>query len=133
MEKIRPKIVGDIQMTREGEISIAANSVMTPNAVCARWRRAMLLSGIEPSSRRCGFQPVSRPDRICATDPDWISIMIAANAAEMMISTNVEAMSARAPPDPRRVFGSVSANRRPRNFGASRTPIVTSKSCSARS
>ena len=77
MEKIRPTIVGDIQMTSEGEISIAANSVMRPSSVCARWRRAMLPSGIEPSSRRCGFQPVSRPDRICATDPDWISIMIA--------------------------------------------------------
>src|SRR6202044_3717266 len=92
MEKMSPKIVGDIQTMREGEISIAADKVMTPNAVCARWRRAMLLSGIEPSSRRCGFQPVSRPDRIWATDPDWISIMIAANAAEKMISTIVEAM-----------------------------------------
>ena len=104
MEKMSPKIVGDIQMTREGEISAAANSVMSPKRVCARWRRAMLLSGIEPSSRRCGFQPVSRPDRICATDPDWISIMIAENAADMMISTIVEAMSASAPPEPRRVL-----------------------------
>ena len=125
MERIRPAIVGDIQMMREGEISAAADNVMTPNAVCARWRRAMLLNGIDPSSRRCGFQPVSRPDRICATDPDWISIMIAANAAEMMISANVEAISASAPPAPRRVLVSKSAIARPRNLGASRTPIVT--------
>ena len=93
----------------------------------------MLLKGIDPSSRRCGFQPVSRPDRICATDPDWISIMIGASAAEMMISTKVEATSASAPPEPRRVFGSMSASRRPRNLGASRMPIVSSNSCSARS
>ena len=41
---------------------------------------------------------MSRPDRICATDPDWISIMIGATAAERMISTIVEATSAAAPP-----------------------------------
>ena len=104
MDRMRPTIVGDIQSTSEGEISVAANSVMRPSTVCPRWRRAMLLNGIEPSSRRCGFQPVSRPDRICATDPDWISIMIGASAAEMMISTIVEAMSASAPPEPRRVL-----------------------------
>ncbi len=63
----------------------------------------MALSGIEPSSRRCGFQPVSRPERICTTDPVWITIMIGAIAADMMISTNVEAMSRQRPPRPRRV------------------------------
>jgi hypothetical protein len=52
MAKMRPAIVGDIQTIKEGEISAAANSVIRPNTVWARWRRAMLLSGIEPSSRR---------------------------------------------------------------------------------
>ena len=37
------------------------------------------------------------------TDPDWISIMIGASAAEMRISTKVEAINADAPPEPRRV------------------------------
>ena len=70
----------------------------------------MLLKGIDPSSRRCGFQPVSRPDRICATDPDWISIMIGASAAEMTISTKVEATSAER-------AARAAAGRRPSNEG----------------
>ena len=52
--------------------------VMTPSAVCERWRRMISLRGMEPSSRRCGFHPVSRPKTICITEPVWITIMMGA-------------------------------------------------------
>ena len=80
-----------------------ANSVSTPSAICARWRRTMLPKGIEPSSRRCGFQPVSRPDRIWTTEPDWISIMIGASSADMRVSSSAERTSRIAPPHATRV------------------------------
>ena len=101
--RIRPAMVGDIHTTKEGDSTPAASSVTTPSSVWARWRRTMLMKGIEPSSRRCGFQPVSRPERICSTAPDWITIMIEASAAETRISISVERNSRTAPPQPRRV------------------------------
>ena len=93
----------------------------------------MLANGIEPSSRRCGFQPVSRPDRICTTDPDWISIMIGASAADMRISTSVEATSASAPPQPRRVFGVDQRDDQAEELRREQDAMVSSNSCSARS
>ena len=92
----------------------------------------MLEKGIEPSSRRCGFQPVSRPERICSTEPDWITIMIDASAAEMTISISVDRTSRIAPPQPRRVGPSIRAATSPRILGASSTAIVNSNRRSAR-
>ena len=40
----------------------------------------MLQKGTEPSSRRCGSQPVSKPNRYARIDPVWISIMIGASS-----------------------------------------------------
>ena len=81
----------------------------------------MSLSGIEPSSRRCGFQPVSRPSRIWNTEPDWISIRIGASSAESTISISAETMSRIAPPQARRaVAAEQHQRRRPNSFGASR-------------
>jgi len=65
--RMRPRIVGDIQATSEGEIERPATRLNTPIATCERWRRTMSLKGIEPSSRRCGSQPVSRPNTKCMT------------------------------------------------------------------
>ena len=76
---------------------------MTPIATWARWRRTMALKGIEPSSRRCGSQPVSKPNTKCMTCPAWISIMIGASSADMMISKRRREDEPIAPPPPRRV------------------------------
>ena len=103
IDRMRPAMVGDIHTTSEGDSTPAASSVTKPSAVCERWRRTMAAKGIEPSSRRCGFQPVSRPERICSTAPDWITIMIEASAAETRISIRVDRNRRTAPPQPRRV------------------------------
>ncbi|GJE73120.1 hypothetical protein CHKEEEPN_4683 [Methylorubrum podarium] len=110
----------------------AATPVTTPRPVCQRWRRTMSAKGIEPSSRRCGFQPVSRPARIWNTEPDWISIAIGAISAESRISIRKDRVSRPAPPLARRVPPSRSARINPKNFGASRMPMVSAKSWSAR-
>ena len=79
----------------------------------------MSRSGIEPSSRRCGCQPVSRPSRIWNTEPDWITIRIGAISAESRISITVEsdepdrAAGRAAGP---RAFKSISTS--PKSFGA---------------
>jgi DNA/RNA-binding domain of Phe-tRNA-synthetase-like protein len=70
----RPTMVGDIQRKREVAMRKAETPAKRPSRVCQRWRRTMSLMGIEPSSRRCGCQPVSRPSRIWNTEPDWMSI-----------------------------------------------------------
>ena len=72
-------MVGDIHRNSEVAIMKAEMPAKRPSTVCQRWRRTMSRNGIEPSSRRCGFQPVSRPSRIWNTEPDWISIRIGAS------------------------------------------------------
>ncbi|MNR60589.1 hypothetical protein D3C85_1821070 [compost metagenome] len=63
-------MVGDIQANSEVAIMKAEMPATMPSTVWVRCRRMMSFSGIEPSSRRCGFQPVSRPSRIWKTEPD---------------------------------------------------------------
>jgi hypothetical protein len=60
-------MVGDIQATRDGEIESPAISMTKPMPTWDLWRRTIDPNGTEPSSRRCGFQPVSRPNRKCIT------------------------------------------------------------------
>ena len=66
----RPRIVGDIQTNSEVAIMKADDAGDERRAPCASGGGARCrASGIEPSSRRCGFQPVSRPSRIWKTEP----------------------------------------------------------------
>ena len=119
--KIRPAIVGDIQMTSEGEISAAANSVRTPSAVwaamAARDARERDRAVVAPLRVPAGV--ASRQD--LRTEPDWISIMIGGDSGG---DDDLEQMSRRSARAPRRSRGasspSRSASARPRNFGASR-------------
>ena len=130
---MRPTIVGDIHRNSEVAIMNAETPVRSPSTVCQRWRRTMSRSGIEPSSRRCGCQPVSRPSRIWNTEPDWITIRIGAMRAESRISITVEATSRTAPPARRRPSAFESISTSPKNFGAKSTAMVTPNSASARS
>ena len=87
-------MVGDIQAASELEMMSATTSVRKPSAMCQRCRRTMSLNGMEPSSRRCGVQPVSRPNTICSTDPVWMTIMIGAISAAKITSTIEETIEA---------------------------------------
>ncbi len=131
--RIRPAMVGDIQAASEGEINSAATSEMTPRITWSRWRRMIDLNGTEPSSRRCGSHPVSKPNRMCSTWPEWIIIMIGASRADISTSNRVESTSRIAPPAPRRVGPSNRATIRPKSFGASSTAMVRMNSASDRS
>ena len=126
-------MVGDIQANSEGAIRKAAMPVNTPKAMCQRCRRTMSGNGIEPSSRRCGFQPVSRPAMIWNTEPDWISIMIGAISADMMTSSRAETVSRRPPPQARLSAVLNSVRSQPNSLGASRIAMVNPNNESARS
>jgi len=51
-------MVGDIQRNSEVAMRPAETPASRPSRLCQRWRRTMSRQGIEPSSRRCGCQPV---------------------------------------------------------------------------
>ena len=95
-------MVGDIQPNSDGAIMKADSPAKMPKSIWLRCRRTISPKGIEPSSRRCGFQPVSRPSTIWNTAPDWMTISSGAISADIRISRMAEAMRRRPPPLARR-------------------------------
>ncbi len=119
----RPSTTGSIHSASDSDTAHATAPSSRPSTVWRRYNRRVSRGGIAPSSRRCAFQPESRPSRMAITSIVCVSMTTGAIRPASSVSNRMPPIR-RSTPKPRRSSRRSRTAMHPSSFGTSSSAMV---------